>query len=161
MNLKEIQALIKFVVKSRVSEVDLKTDTIQIRIKVKPDVNVNQESLVQQHQMPVEQIPDQSIIQPTVEETKESIPNEVEGTSKYVHIKSPMIGTFYRRSGTSNPEFVKVSDEINIGQVVCVIEAMKLFNEIESEISGKIIKVLVEDASPVEYEQPLFLVDPS
>ena len=81
--------------------------------------------------------------------------------SKYVTIKSPMIGTFYRKPSPDKDPFINVGDEVNIGTVVCVVEAMKLFNEIESEISGKIIKVLVEDMSPIEYDQPLFLVDPS
>ncbi|MEO5647498.1 MAG: acetyl-CoA carboxylase biotin carboxyl carrier protein, partial [Chitinophagaceae bacterium] len=79
----------------------------------------------------------------------------------YVTIKSPMIGTFYRQAGPGKPIFANIGDEVNLGTVVCIIEAMKLFNEIESEVSGKIIKILVEDASPVEYDQPLFLVDPS
>ena len=86
---------------------------------------------------------------------------EEDDTSKYVTIKSPIIGTFYRKPSPDKPEFAKVGDEISNGSVVCIIEAMKLFNEIESEVSGKIVKVLVDDMSPVEYDQPLFLVDPS
>jgi acetyl-CoA carboxylase biotin carboxyl carrier protein len=85
---------------------------------------------------------------------------KAEDSSKYITVKSPMIGTFYRSSGPDKPTFVNVGDEIKAGQVVCIIEAMKLFNEIESEISGRIVKVLVDDAKPVEYDQPLFLVEP-
>jgi acetyl-CoA carboxylase biotin carboxyl carrier protein len=85
----------------------------------------------------------------------------IDDTSKFITIKSPMIGTFYRSSSPDKPSFVNVGDEVKTGQVVCIIEAMKLFNEIESEISGKIVKVLVDNSSPVEYDQPLFLVDPS
>jgi acetyl-CoA carboxylase biotin carboxyl carrier protein len=92
--------------------------------------------------------------------TSESKTAETSKSENYLTIKSPMIGTFYRQAGPGKPIFVSVGDEVETGQVVCIIEAMKLFNEIESEVSGKIVKVLVEDASPVEFDQPLFLVEP-
>ena len=97
---------------------------------------------------------------PVAEAPKAAAPKEDE-TANYLEIKSPMIGTFYRRAAPDKPEFAKVGDSIGIGDTVCVIEAMKLFNEIESEVTGKIVKVLVDDTSPVEYDQVLFLVDPA
>jgi acetyl-CoA carboxylase biotin carboxyl carrier protein len=100
-------------------------------------------------------------VQNPVTENKNTPTNNGSDESKYVTIKSPMIGTFYRSAGPDKPAFVNVGDEISQGKTVCIIEAMKLFNEIESDIKGKIVKVLVNDATPVEYDQPLFLVDPS
>ena len=166
MDLKEIQNLIKFVAKSGASEVKLETGDVKITIRTGSDEK--ETTVVQQvpmggqvqPQMPVQQqAPAPSAPQETAapkEETKST-----EDTSKYVTVKSPIIGTFYRKPSPDKPVFVEVGDAIKEGDVLCVIEAMKLFNEIESEVSGKIVKVLVDDSSPVEFDQPLFLVDPS
>lgn len=163
MDLKEIQDLIKFVAKSGVSEVEIEMKGVKLLIKT----GNNQAPVVQalppspaiiQAAVPA-QVPVQAPAPSPVPSPAPS-PKTSEDTSKYVEIKSPMIGTFYRRPSPDKEPFVKVGDEIKPGTVLCVIEAMKLFNEIESEISGRIVKVLVEDATPVEYDTPLFLVDP-
>lgn len=167
MKLNEIQDLIKFVSKSGVSEVELETKEIKIVIRTPKNAPVvmqaapvitapvvNPVSHVQPVTTPVQT--------PVVAETKAPVNNTpANDDSKYVTIKSPMIGTFYRSAGPDKPAFVNVGDEIGTGKTVCIIEAMKLFNEIESDVKGKIVKVLVNDATPVEYDQPLFLVDPS
>jgi acetyl-CoA carboxylase biotin carboxyl carrier protein len=163
MKLNEIQDLIKFVAKSGVSEVELETKDIKIVIKTpagkKEQIYVQTSSPVAQPVMNTTAPVQQS----SSPETKapESKATSGDDESKYVTIKSPMIGTFYRSSSPDKPAFVSVGDEISAGKPVCIIEAMKLFNEIESDIKGKIVKVLVNDATPVEYDQPLFLVDPS
>ena len=167
MDLREIQNLIKFVAKSGASEVKLEMEDVKITIKTNPDesgreqqVYVKQLPVAQQlPQLPMQQLPTQSLPVPTPEPSKENKPSEEEG--KYITIKSPMIGTFYRRPGPDKPLFVEVGSTISKGSVICIIEAMKLFNEIESEVSGKIVKILVDDSSPVEFDQPLYLVDPS
>ncbi len=167
MDLKEIQSLIRFVAKSGATEVDLEVDGVKISIKTKGDGEIKETTVVQH--VPVAAAPQVQAIPaapaaaaPAPAAPAPAAPEESAGDdSKYVEIKSPMIGTFYRRPSPDHDTFVNVGDEISEGSVVCVIEAMKLFNEIESEISGKIVKVLVEDSSPVEYDQPLFLVDPS
>lgn len=169
LDIKEIQELIKFVAKSGVSEVDLEMGEMKISIKTPPKKGKGQiETVVQQ--IPVAAAPaiapvavQSAPIVPAAPEVVVETPVVSSDTddSKYVTIKSPMIGTFYRKPSPDKDPFINVGDEVNIGTVVCVVEAMKLFNEIESEISGKIIKVLVEDMSPIEYDQPLFLVDPS
>ena len=166
---KEIQELIKFVAKSGVSEVDLEMGEMKISIKTPPKKGKGQvETVVQQIPVPTPPTVAPVAVQPApvvaaVPEVVAETPVTVSETddSKYITIKSPMIGTFYRKPSPDKDPFVNVGDEVNIGTIVCVVEAMKLFNEIESEISGKIIKVLVEDMSPIEYDQPLFLVDPS
>jgi len=166
MKLNEIQDLIKFVAKSGVSEVELETKDVKIRITTSGK-GVKAEAPVVMQTVPLIQ---QQVTQPvatttaaTSAETKSDSKKEaaVSDESKLVTIKSPMIGTFYRASGPDKPIFVNVGDEIKAGKVLCIIEAMKLFNEIESEISGRIVKILVDDASPVEYDQPLFLVEPA
>ena len=165
LDIKEIQELIKFVAKSGVSEVDLEMGEMKISIKTPPKKGKGQvETFVQQ--IPVAAAPAITplSVQPSpVPEMVVETPVTTSDTddSKYVTIKSPMIGTFYRKPSPEKDPFINVGDDVNVGTVVCVVEAMKLFNEIESEISGKIIKVLVEDMSPIEYDQPLFLVDPS
>ena len=169
LDIKEIQELIKFVAKSGVSEVDLEMGEMKISIKTPPKKGKGQiETVVQQ--IPVATAPaiaplsvQPAPVVPSAPEVVVETPIVSSDTddSKYVTIKSPMIGTFYRKPSPDKDPFINVGDEVNIGTVVCVVEAMKLFNEIESEISGKIIKVLVEDMSPIEYDQPLFLVDPS
>ncbi len=161
MDLKEIQNLIKFVAKSGASEVKLEMDDVKITIKTGAPEN---ETTYVQH-VPVQaaqmsQIPQQQMPQaPAAETSAPAVP--VAEDSKYITVKSPIIGTFYRKPSPDKPVFVEVGTSIKEGDVLCVIEAMKLFNEIESEISGKIVKVLVDDSTPVEYDQPLFLVDPS
>ena len=169
LDIKEIQELIKFVAKSGVSEVDLEMGEMKISIKTPPKKGKGQiETVVQQ--IPVAASPAIAPVAvqsaPVVASAPEvvvepPIASSDTDDSKYVTIKSPMIGTFYRKPSPDKDPFINVGDEVNIGTVVCVVEAMKLFNEIESEVSGKIIKVLVEDMSPIEYDQPLFLVDPS
>ncbi|MCK5823846.1 MAG: acetyl-CoA carboxylase biotin carboxyl carrier protein [Ichthyobacteriaceae bacterium] len=159
MELKEIQNLIKFVAKSGASEVALEMDDIKITIKTLGEVA--EHTIVQQMPMPgYGQMPVAPAVAAPVGEAAAAVPAEDED-SKYIAIKSPMIGTIYRKPTPEKPAFVKVGDEISAGDVVCIIEAMKLFNEIESEVSGRIVKVLVDDNSPIEYDQPLFLVDPS
>jgi acetyl-CoA carboxylase biotin carboxyl carrier protein len=162
MKLNEIQDLIKFVSKSGVSEVELETKEIKIVIrtpKTAPPVMVQPAQVYSQPApVPVMQAAPAPAAQPAQE--KPAAPQASE-EAKYVTIKSPMIGTFYRSSGPDKPPFVNVGDEINVGKPVCIIEAMKLFNEIEADVKGKIVKVLVNDATPVEYDQPLFLIDPS
>lgn len=172
MKLAEIQDLIKFVAKSGVSEVELETKEVKITIKTSGRNKELQQIMVASPvATPVQQVitaTPQQVIQPvqqtTQPVTENKTPQNTSGgsdESKYVTIKSPMIGTFYRSPGPDKPVFVNVGDEVGQGKVVCIIEAMKLFNEIESDIKGKIVKVLVNDATPVEYDQPLFLVDPS
>ena len=160
MDLKEIQNLIKFVAKSGASEVKLEMDDVKITIRTGSD---NETTIVQQ--VPVQQAPPAAAQPvapaPAPAEHAPASPTPAEDTSKYITIKSPIIGTFYRKPSPDKPVFVEVGSDIKEGDVLCVIEAMKLFNEIESEVSGKIVKVLVDDASPVEFDQPLFLVDPS
>ena len=156
MKLKEIQNLIKFVAKSGASEVSLEMENVKITVKTATDTPnvVVQEPIV----IPPQQV---SPPQPLTTPTDFSEANTPDEHSNYITIKSPIIGTFYRKPSPDKPSFVEVGDSISEGTVLCVIEAMKLFNDIESEISGKIVKVLVDDSSPVEFDQPLFLVDPS
>ena len=158
MELKEIQNLIKFVAKSGASEVKLEMEDIKITIKTgsgKTETTIYQ-------QAPTEQIVPQVPVAATSPVAGSPVQEEKKDEdSKFIMIKSPIIGTFYRKPSPDKEVFVKVGDTINTGDTVCIIEAMKLFNEVESEVSGKIVKVLVDDSSPVEFDQPLFLVDPS
>lgn len=159
MDIKEIQNLIKFVAKSGATEVKLEMDDFKITIKTTDAVSAEAACLNQV----ASTLPQTAGIQPIVPATTstiEAVPLQDE-SAKYLTIKSPIIGTFYRKPSPDKDAFAAVGKNVKAGDVVCVIEAMKLFNEIESEISGKIIKVLVDDASPVEFDQPLFLVDPS
>lgn len=162
MDLKDIQNLIKFVAKSGASEVKLEMEDIKITIKTGGEEVRAETTYVQQ--IPVSNaLPQATAPQPVTPSTTTPVATETTSKedSKYVTIKSPIIGTFYRKPSPDKPSFVEVGDSISQGDVLCVIEAMKLFNEIESEISGKVVKVLVDDSSPVEFDQPLFLVDPS
>ena len=157
MKIKEIQNLIKFVAKSGASEVSLEMEDVKITIKTNDSsqpVVINDIAAVPQ---PV------VVNQPASPHPSEvqANPLSVEEGSNHITIKSPIIGTFYRKPSPDKPNFVEVGDSISEGSVLCVIEAMKLFNDIESEVSGKIVKILVDDSSPVEFDQPLFLVDPS
>ena len=162
MELKEIQNLIKFVAKSGANEVKLEMGDIKITIKTgaqRHETNYYQQP--SPVSMPVQVAAE---TQPSPAATESAAAAEDTGeddTSKYIVIKSPIIGTLYRKPAPDKPLFVKVGDTIEAGDTVCIIEAMKLFNEVESEVSGKIVKVLVEDSSPVEFDQPLFLIDPS
>lgn len=160
MDLKEIQNLIKFVAKSGASEVKLEMDDIKITIKTgsDSDTTIMHQIPMQAAPLPQQHMPAQAVV--TGSEVSAQPVTPASEDSKYITIKSPIIGTFYRKPSPDKPVFVEVGTEIKEGDVLCVIEAMKLFNEIESEISGKIVKVLVDDSSPVEFDQPLFLVDP-
>jgi len=172
MDLKDIQELIKFVAKSGATEVDLEIDNVKISIKSPPKkrrgvveenpIFIQHETAIPQEQVAPVVIPTQVTPPvtkaPAAEETQE-VATEI--NENLITVKSSMIGTFYRSSSPEKPPFVSAGDTINTGDTICIIEAMKLFNEIESEVSGKIVKILVDDATPVEFDQPLFLVDPS
>ena len=164
MDLKDIQELIKFVAKSGATEVDLEIDNVKISIKSpakKKRGEVDEITTI------IQQTPAQVVAAPVMETAPVAVPVAdtsspvSEDESNYITIKASMIGTFYRSASPENPPFVGVGDTIKEGDTICIIEAMKLFNEIESEVSGSIVKVLVDDASPIEFDQPLFLVDPS
>ncbi len=172
MKLTEIQELIKFVSKSGVSEVEIEDKDFKINIKTPPykkgkQVAEPQQVVAQMVPQPMA-MPQAVAPAPAPAASQAAAPAEAAPAKKeekndeanYIAIKSPMIGTFYRKPSPDKPEFVKVGDTISEGDTVCVIEAMKLFNEIESEISGKVVKVLVDDSTPVEYDQTLFLIDP-
>lgn len=159
MDIKDIQNLIKFVSKAEVSEVKYKTKDFEITIKTPlagSEVAYAQPAVY--HTAPQQAAPVQAPVATSAPAEKAEAASD---DSKYITIKSPMIGTFYRKPSPDKDVFINVGDEVSVGKVVCVIEAMKLFNQIDSEVSGKIVKILVDDATPVEYDQPLFLVDPS
>ncbi len=160
MDIKEIQNLIKFVAKSGASEVKLEMDDIKITIKTGSESDTTIVHQIPAAQMPIAAAAPVAAPAPAVASPAAAAPAATED-SKYITIKSPIIGTFYRKPAPDKPLFVEVGQTIAEGDVLCVIEAMKLFNEIESEVSGKIVKILVDDSSPVEFDQPLFLVDPS
>jgi len=157
MKIKEIRELIDFISESGLNEVNIETEEFKIRVKRSADIQTQV----------VEKTQNASLPGPASTNTEPAQPEklaEVEtasGSENYVEVKSPMIGTFYRSATPDTDPFVNVGNSVSKGQTVCIVEAMKLFNEIESEISGTIVKVLVENATPVEYDQPLFLVDPS
>ncbi len=159
MDIKEIQNLIKFVAKSGASEVKLEMEDVKITIKTGSDAP--ETTIIQaapQMAAPIAQAAPIAAAPATAAPTT-TVPAEED--SKFITIKSPIIGTFYRKPSPDKPMFAEVGTVVKVGDTVCVIEAMKLFNEIESEVSGKIVKILVDDSSPVEFDQPLFLVDPS
>jgi len=172
MDLQEIQNLIKFVSKAGVTEVEIEKKDFKITIKSdgpKPkgkqlvEAVVPQQVVMPQAAMPiaapVAAVPAPALAAPAPAPAAEA--PKAEDNSNYIEVKSPMIGTFYRSASPDKPAFVEVGDSIKEGTTVCIVEAMKLFNEIDSEVSGKIVKVLVDDNSPVEFDQPLFLIDPS
>ena len=159
MDLKEIQNLIKFVANSGVAEVKLEMDDVKITIRTTLENAAPEVTYVQQ--APMQQALPQANVPQVAATNAPTAPVSGDDNSNYITIKSPMIGTFYRKPSPDKPMFVEVGASIGKGDVLCVIEAMKLFNEIEAEISGKIVKILVDDMSPVEFDQPLFLVDPS
>lgn len=165
MNKKEIEDLIRFVSKSGVTEVSLELKDVKITIKNAQKVI---EHVVSQAAPTLTTAPAAIVHNPPAPVSAQSATNPMQANnastndeSKFIVIKAPMIGTFYRSAGPEKPNFINVGDEIKEGKVICIIEAMKLFNEIESEVSGKIVKVLVDNSTPVEYDQPLFLIDPS
>ena len=161
MDIKEIQNLIKFVSKSGVEEVKIEREDFKITIKTKK--NLPQQIVVDELPSKINIPPQDSV--PVTQEVLQEKPLDLEPAktedSNHVIVKSPIIGTFYRKPSPDKPAFVEVGKNIAEGDVLCVIEAMKLFNEIESEVSGKIVKILVDDQSPVEFDQPLFIIDPS
>lgn len=161
MDIKEIQNLIKFVAKSGATEVKLETDDFKITIKTTTEDSTTVEKTGYIQQIPVNMPQTQTAPQVTAAAETPAAPAATEDNSKYITVKSPIIGTFYRKPSPDKPSFVEVGSTIKTGDVLCIIEAMKLFNEIESEVTGKVVKVLVDDSSPVEFDQPLFLVDPS
>lgn len=156
MDIKKIQELVKLISKSNIGEIKIEEKDFKITIKQKKEAVQNFTAPQFQQQAPL-QLPAAQAAPKTETPKEESTPKQ----DNLLTIKSPMIGTFYRQAGPGKPIFVNVGDEITTGSVVCIIEAMKLFNEIESEVTGTIVKVLVEDASPVEFDQPLFLVEPA
>ncbi len=161
MDIKQIQELVKLINKTNIGEITIEEEGVKITVKQKKDPVQQIITGGQSGQMYSSAPPQMQQNTPPPPPPAPATLPEPPKTDNYITIKSPMIGTFYRQSGPGKPIFVNVGDEVAPGKVVCIIEAMKLFNEIESEIKGKIVKVLVEDASPVEYDQPLFLVDPS
>ena len=160
MDIKEIQNLIKFVQKSGVEEVKIERDDFKITIKTKSVApkHLIVEDVPTPVSIPASQQPTQAVQEVNIQETTQSVNLE---NDNQVIVKSPIIGTFYRKPSPDKPSFVEVGQSIAKGDVLCVIEAMKLFNEIESDFSGKIVKILVDDQSPVEFDQPLFIIDPS
>jgi len=158
MNFKQIQQLIKFVSKTDVAEVNIENNNFKINIKgSKSQTNEITQQVVQQ---PIQHQPQAPVVQQPIETPKTDVQEDTTSSNNYMTVKSPIIGTFYRKPSPDKDVFVNVGDTIKEGDTLCVIEAMKLFNEIESEFSGKIVKILVEDASPVEFDQPLFLIEP-
>ena len=165
MDIKEIQHLIKFVAKSGASEVSLEMDDVKITIKTGDNKVAGENATIVQQIPPVmaqhqlQAVPPAAAPIPVTDAP--AVEKAAAENDNYITIKSPIIGTFYRKPSPDKPMFAEVGQQISEGDVLCVIEAMKLFNEIESEVSGKIVKILVDDSSPVEFEQPLFLIDPS
>ena len=161
MDIKQIQELVKLINKTNIGEITIEEEGVKITVKQKKDPVQHIYTGIQSGQnfsnTPQQQ---QQASLPSAPAAVAPVTADAPKTDNFITIKSPMIGTFYRQSGPGKPIFANVGDEVTVGKVVCIIEAMKLFNEIESEISGRIVKILVEDASPVEYDQPLFLVEP-
>ena len=173
MDLKELQDFIKFIVRSGATEVEVETEDLKLSIKTPSKGKAQHEQPIIQQvavpqqtmgvmpaaQMPATVLPQQQNMA-NIEQVANTAKKE-EVDSNYITIKAPMVGTFYRKPAPNKPDFANVGDNITPGKVVCIIEAMKLFNEIEAEVSGKIVKILVDDATPVEFDQALFLIDPS
>lgn len=166
MKAKELQDLLDFIAKSGLDEVNIETEEYKIKVRktAEPKTRIIETSAAATTSVP----PAQNHVAPAPARERETqpaapTPEAVEqgGQSNYITIKSPMIGTFYRSANPDSDAFVNVGDKVATGQTVCIVEAMKLFNEIESEVSGTVVKILIENASPVEYDQPLFLIDPS
>lgn len=158
MDIKQVQELVKIINKTNIAEISIEEEGLKITIKQKEEPATQFIAAPQQTYLAAPTpAPAQALHAPAPPRASEPAP----AADNLITIKSPMIGTFYRSPAPDKPLFVNVGDDVTVGKVVCIIEAMKLFNEIESEVKGRIVKVLVEDASPVEYDQPLFLVDPS
>ena len=164
MDFKEIQELIRMVNKNNIAELTIENQDFRIKIKTTYSSPVMMQAPVMMPtvQQPVtQQLQQQPVaMEKTTAKTEEKEERKETQTGNQITIKSPIVGTFYRSNGPDKDPFVKVGDDISVGSVICIIEAMKLFNEIESEYSGRIVKILVEDATPVEYDQPLFLIEP-
>ena len=172
MNLKEIQELLKQINKLELAEFKMKTEELELSVRTKFYERSRPQQVITSSQVPVAQpvvqsstptpatTPAPSIAEPEVTDARKEVKKQESG-AKYIDIKSPIVGTFYRSPSPDKPAFLKVGDIVKQGDVVCIVEAMKLFNEIESEVSGKVVKVMVEDAQPVEYDQVLFLLDPA
>jgi acetyl-CoA carboxylase biotin carboxyl carrier protein len=158
MKAKEIQDLIDFISKSGLDEVNIETEEFKIKVKKNSEVKTQIVQAAAAPQPVATQAPAPSNTTPAEDKSKDAGSSD---ESNYLTIKSPMIGTFYRSPNPESPNFVNVGDSVKAGDTVCIVEAMKLFNEIESDVTGKIVKILVDNASPVEYDQPLFLVEPS
>ena len=159
MDIKQIQELVKLINKTNIGEITIEEEGVKITVKQKKDPV---QHIVAGGSAPVyQQAPMQSAPAASAAPPAATKPAAEAKADNLITIKSPMIGTFYRQAGPGKPIFANVGDDVTPGKVVCIIEAMKLFNEIESEVKGKIVKVLVEDVSPVEYDQPLFLVEPA
>jgi len=161
MKIKEIRDLIDFISQSELNEVNIETTDFKISVKKSPDIHVSNSEMVVPKANPNIEMDQSSVVEKTQESEIPTLEEKKESQKNLKEIKSPMIGTFYRSPNPESPAFVDVGDKIKPGQTVCIIEAMKLFNEIEAEISGTIIEILVDNATPVEFEQTLFLVDPS
>jgi len=161
MDFKQIQELIKMVNKSQIGEVTIEQKDLKITIKQKEENITQVVSNLPMQVAPVQTMAPQAQQASLPSAPAEQKPSAAASDANLITIKSPMIGTFYRRPSPDKSNFVEVGDEVTEGKVVCIIEAFKLFNEIESEVSGIVVKILVEDSSPVEYDQPLFVVDPS
>ena len=160
MDIKQVQELIRFVSKSGVNEVSIEEKDFKITIKTNQPPTFSTAPVAVTAPVAAPQPVAAPVSAPAAVAAPVSAP-AADDTSKYITVKSPMIGTFYRSASPDKPFFANVGDEIKVGQLICIIEAMKLFNEIESEVSGRIVKVLVENSSPVEYDQPLFLLEPA
>lgn len=166
MEFEKIKKLIKLIEKSKISEFEYEDEVSKISIRTN-DYQAQREVVVQPSimpSMPMPTVPQQAaapVAAPAATTNNDSAPAQEEDTSNYLEIKAPMVGTFYRSASPEKPAFVKVGDTISVGDTVCLVEAMKLFNEVTSEVEGRIVKVMVEDASPIEYDQVLFLVEPA
>ena len=160
MKTSEIRDLIDFISKSGLNEVNIETKELKLSVKREPDQKVFKSTPAITHSAPIQTVAPVSASCPSAPACRKQRLAAAASGKKTVEIKSPMIGTFYRSASPDSPAFVSVGDKITKGQTVCIIEAMKLFNEIESEVSGTIVKVLVENATPVEYDQVLFVVEP-
>jgi len=160
MKAREIRDLIDFISKSGLNEVNIETEEFKISVKKNPDVSIqSSEQVTLSKPAPVVAVSESTSPVESAAPVKES-KADTTLTGNQIEIKSPMIGTFYRSPNPESPPFLEVGDIISAGQTVCIIEAMKLFNEIDSEVSGKVVKILVENATPVEFDQPLYLVEP-
>jgi acetyl-CoA carboxylase biotin carboxyl carrier protein len=160
MDLKQIHELIKLISKSNIGEISIEDKDGKVTIKQKDEPAITYAQVPQQPQQQVYNVSAPQINKPIDIDTP-ATPTQSKLSENLITIKSPMIGTFYRRPSPDKPNFLEIGSEVSVGKVVCIIEAMKLFNEIEAEISGTVVKILVEDNSPVEYDQPLFLVEPN